>query len=259
MINRSRAAELFVTPLMLHRLLHAENRPADTTYLRRIFIGSGSPQSALLCDAADAFGPIIALGAGTPETSIFAYKKFDRETHVFGQIGPAVCGITAAIEYSEQDHAGQGQIGRLKLKVPEEQRFVGYLNRGPAYDADGWVYPGFLASQDAMGEVTKHGRTDDRLSLGGTRYFSGKIEDLLEQHPSVAAICALRVFDVSGQEALGLVVVGNGPIDTEDLARMTKRGLPGIGAVLVREIAALPTDVAGNVDRVAVQDWWASS
>lgn len=248
-------AELFITPLYLHRLLNSENRPTKAPNITRVFIGSGTPQVELLRKAYDYFGDVIELAAGTPETSVYAFKKYDPSSHTFGQIGPPQNGSEARILDGHGQTLPAGQIGRLALHVPNKQRYEGYVNSKEAYD-DGWVYPGFLASMDETGNMTKHGRTDDRLSLGGTRYFAGMIEDSLVKLPNIAELCALKVLDETGAEALGLLVLPKPKFDKGLLANLAKRSLKGIGAVLVKTTEALPTLPNGQVNRRAARQMW---
>ncbi|WP_299352399.1 AMP-binding protein [uncultured Shimia sp.] len=248
--------ELFLTPLMLHRLLNCDHRPADTSNIKRIFVASGTAQNSLLQEAHQVFGPVIELAAGTPETSIFAFKKYDPANHQQGDIGPAVGGITVRIQDENDCDLPANAVGRLRLTVPQDQRFEGYLGGASAYDAYGGVYPGFLASLSPDGQMTKHGRTDDRLSLGGTRYFSGLIETALEKLPTVERVCALRVFASDGSEALGLAIKPATGFKATDIQKLAKRSLPGIGDVIVRVCASFPVGKEGLPDREALEQWW---
>ncbi|MBL4805793.1 MAG: acyl--CoA ligase [Rhodobacteraceae bacterium] len=251
--------DLFVTPLMLHRLVHAKNRPADTSLIQRIFIGSGTPQIDLLRDAAKIFGPVLEIAAGTPETGVFAFRKFDPASHEIGKTGPIVNGLTAQIEDIDGNILGPNITGRLKLNVPKAQKLKGYIGGRPAYGPDGGFYPGYLATIDENGVMTKLARTDDRLGLGGTRYFSGLIEAAIEHHPTVQKACAIRVFAKDGSEALGIVITPLDGFDPKAVQALAKRSLAGIGEVIVKEHPEIPLLKDGTPDRTSVEEWWAGT
>lgn len=256
MIRDRHVTELFLSPLTLHRLLDSEHRPENADWVTRVFIGGGSAQHTLLERAAGFFRCPIELAAGTVETSVYALTPYDPDDHAHGLIGQPRNGIRAEIRDPSGKVLGPDSIGRLALWVPEDMRLAGYLDGPAAYDPDGWVFPGFLASMDADGVVTKHGRTDDRINLGGTRYFSGKIEAVIDKIPTVRQSTVIRVFAPSGAEALGVVVEPNPGFDPAALSAFLKKNILGIGEVMVRQIDRTPTGPTGVPNRQQVARMW---
>jgi acyl-coenzyme A synthetase/AMP-(fatty) acid ligase len=245
--------ELFLAPLSLHRLLNEPDRPNNAPDVTRIFVASGTAQVALLNQASEYFECAIDLAAGTAETSLYAFKTFQPGQHNFGDIGPVQSGIEARIEDADGGVVAIGDVGRLALRTPKSARFTGYINGPDAYDENGWMYPGFLASIAPSGEITKHGRTDDRINLGGTRYFSGIIENLLDQLPYVKRSCAMRVFSTSGAEALGIVVDPSTEYDRDKLLVLLQNSIQGIGEIIVSELSDIPIMPNGTPDRELVR------
>ncbi len=257
-IRRFGARELFVAPMSLHRLTDAAAEDAGRDQIDRIFVATGTAQQAALKRASEVFGKArIELGAGTPETSFFAYKPYDASTHQTGQIGRMVGALKAEIRDADGHAVASGETGTLAILVPPEARLEGYLNRQPAYDAGGWCLPGFLASMDALGNVTKLGRTDDRINIGGARFFSGKVEAALDQLPMVRRSGVIRVFGPDGAEALGVVVEPGDGFDIKGLRGILERGFKFVGDILVRTIQELPVDTTGNPDRRRLAEIWA--
>ena len=255
-IKKTNVTELMLSPLSLHRILGQDQKDDQTHAIDRVFIGAGTAQPELLMRAYDFFGDVIDLAAGTNETSVYAHKRFDPLTHRPGEIGTACCGIVGEVRDSDGIPVEFGQVGQLALWVPPLQRFEGYIDEAGAYDADGWVYPGFLAKMSADGQFTKLGRTDDRINLGGTRMFSGKIEAELERLPTVIRAAAIRVYSEDGAEALGIAIQPAADFDPKKLVTSLRRALRGIGEIYVKTMTSIPTDNAGHVDRNAVELAW---
>lgn len=256
LIRRTETRELMLSPLSLHLILkHASDEDREHR-ISRVFVGAGTAKPELLERAHGFFGDVIVLGAGTNETSVYALKEYDPETHEPGQIGKTCCGIVGEVRDTDGTPITGDQVGQLALWVPPDQRFEGYLQSRPAYDADGWVFPGFLAKMASDGAITKLGRTDDRINLGGTRMFSGKIEAQIERLPSVARAAAIRVYAADGAEALGIAVEPGAGFEVEALRQSLMRALRGIGEIFVKTCVALPVDEQGQPDRTALETLW---
>lgn len=256
LIRQTETRELMLSPLSLHLILKHAGDADKSHEISRVFVGAGTARPDLLARAYDFFGDVIDLGAGTNETSVYALKKFNPADYHPGEIGKTCCGIVGEIRDAQGAQAQAGEVGQLALWVPKEQRFEGYINGPDAYDPNGWVYPGFLATLSKDGEFTKLGRTDDRINLGGTRLFSGKVEAQLERLNSVKRSAVIRVYDSDGAEALGIVVEPGTGFDASALQSSLARSLRGIGAILVRSIVKIPLDDKGQPDRKEVERIW---
>lgn len=255
-IKETKTRELMLSPLSLHLILKHAGDGDQSHKIDRVFVAAGTATPDLLERAHVFFGDVVELGAGTNETSVYALKKFDPLSHEPGQIGKTCCGVVGEVRDPLGNPAPNGQVGQLALWVPQEQRFEGYINANPAYDPSGWVFPGFLAKKSADGQITKLGRTDDRINLGGTRLFSGKIEALIERLPSVTRAAAIRVYASDGAEALGIAIQPGPDFDVEHLRGSLVRAMRGIGEIIVRTIDSIPTDPQGCLDRGALEQAW---
>lgn len=256
-IRKFGARELFVAPMSMQRLTAAAAEQGGQDAIERIFVATGTAQQKALKRTAEVFRAArIELGAGTPETSLFAYKPYDPESHRTGQIGTMVRALRAEIRDAEGRALPPGETGALAIWVPPAARLEGYLNRRPAYDPDGWCSPGFLASMDEEGNVTKLGRTDDRINIGGARFFSGKIEAAIDLLPTVARSAAIRVFGPDGAEAMGIVIEPGEGFDADSLRAILDRGFRFVGDLFIRTIDRLPVDAGGNPDRRHLEEIW---
>lgn len=256
LIRETEVRELMLSPLSLHLILKHSNSTDQNHRIDRVFVGAGTATPDLLHRAHAFFAGGITLGAGTNETSVYAVKDFNPETYRKGQIGQTCCGIVGEVRDANGTPVANDQVGQLALWVPKDQRFEGYVKAASAYDEDGWVFPGFLAKMTADGEITKLGRTDDRINLGGTRLFSGKLEAQLERLPSVRRAAAIRVYAPDGAEALGVAIEPGEAFHADSLHQSMSRSLRGIGEIFVKPMSQLPTDAEGNLDRQELELVW---
>ena len=109
---------------------------------------------------------------------------------------------------------------------------------------------------DEAGNVTKLGRTDDRINIGGARFFSGKIEAAIDLLPTVARSAAIRVFGPDGAEAMGIVIEPGEGFDADSLRAILDRGFRFVGDLFIRTIDRLPVDAGGNPDRRHLEEIW---
>lgn len=185
----------------------------------------------------------------------FAWMKYDPVTYHPGLTGKTCSGIRAEVRDDAGAPVPPGQEGQLALWAPPAQRFMGYIGSDDANDADGWVASGFIARIDLSGEITKLGRSDDRINLGGTRMFSGKLEADLECLDSIEKAVAIGVYADDRAEALGVVAPSQG-FDPAVLQASLDRALKEIGGVFVRKMPQIPCLPDGQPDHDAVAKAW---
>ncbi len=91
----------------------------------------------------------------------------------------------------------QGEPGEICIKGPQVMK--GYYNlpkeTQQAMDADGYLFTGDVAVQDADGYLKIVDRTKDMINVSGFKVFSKKIEDILTGHPAIAQIAFIGVPD----------------------------------------------------------------
>jgi fatty-acyl-CoA synthase len=64
-----------------------------------------------------------------------------------------------------------------------------------AIDGEGWLHTGDLGSMDERGYCRIAGRLKDMIIRGGENIYPREIEEVLEQHPAVAAAAVIGVPD----------------------------------------------------------------
>jgi fatty-acyl-CoA synthase len=89
-----------------------------------------------------------------------------------------------------------------------------------AVDDGGWMHTGDLAVMDADGYVNIVGRSKDMVIRGGENIYPRAIEEVLFQHPAVAAAQVIGVPDTRmGEELMAWVTFREGDNATEDELR----------------------------------------
>jgi fatty-acyl-CoA synthase len=91
---------------------------------------------------------------------------------------------------------------------------------GAAVDDGGWMHTGDLAVMDADGYVNIVGRSKDMVIRGGENIYPREIEEILFQHPTVAAAQVIGVPDLRmGEELMAWVTFREGDNATTDELR----------------------------------------
>lgn len=150
-----------------------------------------------------------------------------------------------------------GETGVLELRSPHA--FDGYLDdpgrTEQVLKPDGWVWTGDLARSDRIGQVTLVGRADNVFVSGGENIAPEEVEQVLMEHPGVAAVAVVGVADVRWGQVPGTAVVRADPgLDSAALAEHATQRLARYKRPRHwRFVAALPLTGAGKIDRARVK------
>lgn len=130
----------------------------------------------------------------------------------------AIPGYDLAILDPVGEPVPRGQEGNIVVRLPlppgtlstlwgSDERFrAAYLEAFPGFYATG--DSGFI---DDDGYVFVMGRTDDVINVSGHRLSTGRLEQVISQHPQVAECAVIGVADeLKGQQPAGFVVVKQG-------------------------------------------------
>ena len=228
----------------------------DTPKLRAILTG-GEVLPATLARALLQFAPVTIHDLyGLTETGScdFCLSPAD-QPQGFGTIGRP----TGRVEFRLQRDGravAPGEIGELQIRTPFGM--FGYLDN-PAlttasFEGD-YFRTGDLARMTAGGFIEPIGRAKDIISRGGNKIAPLEIDNLLAEHPDVAAALCAGVPDERLGEVVHAVVVprAGAVIDTAALrdwvaARTERFKVPDI--FYIRE--TLPSGSSGKADRRAV-------
>jgi acetyl-CoA synthetase len=152
-----------------------------------------------------------------------------------------------------------GGEGLLAVHRSDPGLMLGYRNRpkeeAAAFRGD-WFIGGDLASMDADGYVTHHGRADDLMNALGYRVSPLEVECVLAHHPSVAEVACAEARVRDDVTVIGAFVVAKegAPHDAEAIRRFAAERLAAYKCP--REIVfldALPRTANGKVKRAELK------
>jgi long-chain acyl-CoA synthetase len=168
------------------------------------------------------------------------------QPHGFGTIGLPTDGVTFRI----------APDGELQIRTPFGM--LGYLDNPVLTDAsfeDGYFKTGDLARLTADGTVALVGRAKDIISRGGNKIAPLEIDNLLAEHPGIAAALCAGIADERLGEVIHAVIVprDGAQLDAAALrdwlaARIERFKVPDV--FHFRD--ALPAGSSGKADRKAV-------
>jgi acyl-CoA synthetase (AMP-forming)/AMP-acid ligase II len=119
-----------------------------------------------------------------------------------------------------------------------------------------WIRTTDIASIDADGFVTLHGRADGAINRGGFKVLPETVRRVLVSHPAVRDACVVGVPDTRlGQVPFAAIEVAAGmPAPSEEeLKELVRRALPVYNVpVAVTVVDALPRNPALKVSLPAV-------
>ena len=173
----------------------------------------------------------------------------------FGTIGHPTERVTFRIARDGAAVAA-GETGELQIRTPFGM--LGYLDNPALTEAsfeDGYFKTGDLARLTADGAVALIGRAKDIISRGGNKIAPLEIDNLLAEHPDIAAALCAGVADERLGEVIHAVIVtrAGARLDGSELrhwllARTERFKVPDV--FHFRD--ALPSGSSGKADRRAV-------
>ena len=126
-----------------------------------------------------------------------------------------------------------------------------------AFDADGFLCTGDLATIDARGYVNIVDRKKDVIKTGGEAVYSTEVENVLYRHPAILECAVFGVPDaVWGEQVTAAIVLRSGAQATaEELIAFCRGQIAHYKAPrAVRFLAALPKTGSGKIQKRALRD-----
>ncbi len=192
-------------PTNLAMLTEEQRRaPRDLSTLRGI-VTMGAPLEREACLLyQEVLTPRIFNGYGTTESFWNTFlRPADLPAHA-GSAGRACTDDDVVVARSEGDGADPTdpvardgeEVGEVVVRSPKAgYAYVNQPEEQAARFRDGWFHTGDLATWDDEGFVTIVGRGDDMLISGGENVHPVQVEEILNEHPSVADSCVVGLPD----------------------------------------------------------------
>jgi len=257
-LRSGRATTTIAVPTMYEMLERAKFLEGDAPRVRALLCG-GAPVPDRLIEAYHAAGRPLRQGYGLTEVgpNCFTLSPLsgpDRK----GTVGwPAFHSEVRLVGDDGEDVEDEAP-GELWLRGPHVTR--GYANQPEATAAsltpDGWFKTGDILVRNERGSFSVVGRKKDMFISGGENVYPAEVENVLADHPEIAAVAVLGVDDDRwGQVGLATVVSSHPSVRLEaealiawSKARLARYKIPKHW----RFVDALPLNSTGKVDKPAL-------
>jgi acyl-CoA synthetase (AMP-forming)/AMP-acid ligase II len=262
------ATHAMVVPTMLNRILDVVDADGGGLPSMRSLAYGGGPMPrpvveramALLdgIDLVNAYGltetssTIAVLG---PNDHRAAFASDDPVVRArLGSVGRPLPGVEVSIRGADGAELPVGEIGEIWVRG--DQVSGEYVGRAGA-DVDGWFNTRDAGRLDDEGYLFVHGRLDDVIVRGGENLSPGEIEEVLLEHPAVAAAAVVGIPDVEwGERVVGAVVLQPGAAADEEELRDHVRGVLRSARTpeRIKIVDELPFNETGKLLRRVLRD-----
>lgn len=266
LVESERLTFLIGAPPNLVGLANAqEARPRDLSSLHGIVTMGAPLDRAAALRYQELLSPRIFNGYGTTETFWNTFLRPEDFPDGAGSTGRASTDDDVAVVRVHEDRLADpsdtvakdgSEIGEFVVRTVKS----GYSYRNPGLEAEkfanGWFYPGDLATWDEHERITIVGRKDDMIISGGENVHPVQVEAALQEHPGVADSIVVGVPDEQWGEVVTAFVVrapGRLPEDDAEAAAVLEdwtAGHPGLARYKrprrYRFVTELPYNATGK-------------
>ena len=217
-IERDRVTHVLLVPTMIQMLVDhpAMKQGRDLSSLKWVLYGA-SPIAEAVLDRAMAALPGVSFvqAYGMTELSPLAtlnpawfHTAEGRKQGKLRSAGRASYCTEVRIVDADDREVPRGTVGEVVVRGPNVM--LGYWNK-PEQSADalrgGWMHTGDGAYMDEDGFIFIVDRMKDMIISGGENIYSAEVENVLAQHPAVAACAVIGIPSEQWGEAVHAVVV----------------------------------------------------
>jgi 3-oxocholest-4-en-26-oate---CoA ligase len=202
-----------------------DGRPYDVSSLRRVLsVGvtwSADVKRRLLAHGDFVCRDLVAASEGGP----FAICETRRGDDVVTSRFLLLPGARVIDKAGRDVVPGSGQVGVLAAPADDEVDYLGDAAKtAQTFRTLGgrrWVIPGDLASVEADGSITFHGRDSRVINTGGEKVFAEEVEQVLIEHPGVRDALVVGLPDPRFGHRVSAVVApaGDGELTADALSQ----------------------------------------
>ena len=188
-----------------------------TDQLRFAMCGSAPVPAEVMKRFEETFNCLVIEGYGLSESTCRSTFNPPDERRRPGSCGKPIGNEMRVVDDDDKEVA-DGQLGEIVLRG--ENILKGYY-RNPAATAtafrNGWFHTGDVGYRDAEGFFFIVDRKSDMIIRGGENIYPREIDEVLYQHPAVAAAATIGVPDqLYGEEVAAFIVLKEGGEATEE-------------------------------------------
>ena len=217
LMAREGVTNTWLVPTQVNRLVQSPTLPDhDLSRLHSVLYGGAPFHAEDLKTAVERLGPVLVQVYGQGETPMTAtYLRQDE--HVLGDpdtearlasAGHARTGMEVRLVDEDDQPVPTGELGEIVVRGPA--LMTGYWER-PEESAHtlrgGWLHTGDIGKLDERGYLYVLDRLKDLIITGGSNVYAREVEEVLLQHPDVAAVSVIGVPDRNWGERVVAVVV----------------------------------------------------
>ncbi|MGC4962190.1 long-chain-fatty-acid--CoA ligase [Gordonia sp. DT101] len=253
-IERDRVTIFQGVPTMYSALIAARRPTHDTSSLRTCASGGAALPAQVIADFEKAFGAMILEGYGLSETSPVACFNHPNRIRKAGSIGTPIEGVEMRVVDEGGNSVTVGAPGELQVRGHNVMKGYWHLPEATAdaIDADGWFSTGDVGTLDDDGYYTIIDRTKDMIIRGGFNVYPREIEEVIYEHPAVAAAAVIGIpHDSLGEEIGAAVTLKPGrSISGDDLRDYIKARVAAYKYPRkIWFLDALPTGATGKIQK----------
>jgi acyl-CoA synthetase (AMP-forming)/AMP-acid ligase II/DNA-binding GntR family transcriptional regulator len=250
---------LAATPFIVDLIAARETGAGRGDSLRYVCSGGAPIPRRLVGDVRRAFGAQLLSVFGASETYVATCARPQDGDEQLATDGMALPGVRIAIVDEDGAEVAAGVEGEITNRGPNT--FLGYLG-DPALTQrafrDSWYRFGDLATMDPDGRIRVTGRVKDIVIRGGENISAREIEELLADHPGVAAVAVVGYPDARlGERCCAVVVpaVASAAPTLDDLCSFLRER--GLAKFKLPErlclVEALPLTATGKVKKAELR------
>ena len=198
-----------------------------TDQLRFAMCGSAPVPAELLKRFEETFRCLVIEGYGLSESTCRSTFNPPDERRRLGSCGQPIGNEMKVVDDNDIEVAN-GELGEIVLRGANILK--GYFKNPKATERafrNGWFHTGDVGYRDADGFYFIVDRKSDMIIRGGENIYPREIDEVLYQHPAVAAAATIGVPDpLYGEEVAAFVVLKEGsPASEENLIAYCKQSL----------------------------------
>jgi long-chain acyl-CoA synthetase len=188
-----------------------------TDQLRFAMCGSAPVPAEVLKRFEETFNCLVIEGYGLSESTCRSTFNPPDERRRAGSCGLAIGNEMKVVDEEDREVAN-GKLGEIVLRG--ENILKGYYKNEEATATafrGGWFHTGDIGYRDADGFFYIVDRKSDMIIRGGENIYPREIDEVLYQHPAVAAAATIGVPDsLYGEEVAAFIVLKDGIIVSSD-------------------------------------------
>lgn len=255
-VEQHDVTDTLLVPTMIQMLAdHPETGEHDLGGVRRIMYGASPMSEAVLERAMKVFtGADFTQAYGMTELSPVATLLLPDEHHdpvLRRSAGRAVAELEVRIVDAFDVEVPRGDVGEVVVRGDSVMQ--GYWNRDEETATalrGGWMHTGDGAYMDDRGYVFIVDRVKDMIVTGGENVYSVEVENVVAQHPAVAACAVIGVpDDAFGERVHAVVVLHPGAsLTSDELTDFCREHIANYKLPRTTEVVeALPVSGAGKI------------